>query len=262
LSSPFRIYRPQECGDDGYPRLWHKNVEGALDDLIAAEFERGIILDAKSGMKHVVRAQAGHRCLRCKHPFLVGSSGTMEGPTANAKAFAANLGLDLDTVDQAFLEGLEPDLSDKEIETSPRVNWSRCDDQCRHGGVIRARGIGEWELHKDASPGQADLLIAAQCKVEAAWRILTVHHLNEVKADLRWWNLVALCQRCHLLIQRKVTMDQPWPWQHTDWFQPFAAGFYAMKYLDLDLSRDEAEARMEELLALGAEQEALERMPI
>ena len=28
--------------------------------------------------------------------------------------------------------------------------------------------------------------------------VLTVHHIDMVKANCRWWNLVALCQRCHL----------------------------------------------------------------
>lgn len=32
------------------------------------------------------------------------------------------------------------------------------------------------------------------------------------------------------------------------WFKPYAAGFYAYKYLGLELSREEASARMDELL--------------
>lgn len=39
---------------------------------------------------------------------------------------------------------------------------------------------------------------------------LTVHHLNMMKADCRYENLVALCQRCHLRIQGQWTPGQPW----------------------------------------------------
>lgn len=54
--------------------------------------------------------------------------------------------------------------------------------------------------------------IAAGIKEDADWccehchhphdresgHVLTVHHLNGIKADCRRENLVALCQRCHL----------------------------------------------------------------
>jgi hypothetical protein len=81
-------------------------------------------------------------------------------------------------------------------------------------------------------------------------RVLTVHHLDGDKANVRWWNLAALCQVCHLQIQAKVSMEQVWPLEHSEWFLPYAAGWYAWKYLGLDLSRQEAERRMDELLAL------------
>jgi hypothetical protein len=82
-------------------------------------------------------------------------------------------------------------------------------------------------------------------------RVLTVHHLDGQKWNLRWWNLVALCQVCHLIIQAKVVMDRPWSMlEHSEWFKPYVAGFYAHKYLKEAICREEAEARMEELLAL------------
>lgn len=88
--------------------------------------------------------------------------------------------------------------------------------------------------------------------VEARWRILTVHHLDGNKANCRWWNLAALCQRCHLTIQGRVRMERVWPWPHTEWFRPYAAGFYAFAYLGEEVTREEAEARMDELLSLEA----------
>ncbi len=84
----------------------------------------------------------------------------------------------------------------------------------------------------------------------ARWRILTVHHLNGVKADCRWWNLAALCQRCHLTIQGRVVMDRAFILEHTDWMKPHAAGFYADKYLGEQLTREQTLARLDELLAL------------
>jgi hypothetical protein len=96
--------------------------------------------------------------------------------------------------------------------------------------------------------GNAELL-----DVSARWRILTVHHLTGIKADLRWWNLAALCQRCHLSIQSRVNMGQVWPYEHTEWFRPHAAGYYASVYLGEELTRDETVARLDELLALERE---------
>lgn len=82
------------------------------------------------------------------------------------------------------------------------------------------------------------------------WYILTVHHWDGDKANCRWWNLLALCQRCHLKIQATVNPDQPYLFEHSEWCKPYAAGFYAWKYLNEDLTRDQAVARLDELLAL------------
>lgn len=160
----FRVYEPNECGKDGYPRAWH-------------DLGNGI------GVKDLVRHIAGNRCERCKHPYNPGGG-----------------------------------------------EWTPCDRQCQHGVPVRFR----------------------EGRIEAQWRILTVHHLlhgDKAKRDLRWWNLVALCQRCHLTIQGKVVMSQVWPWEHSEWFKPFAAGWYAWSYLGQNLSRKEVKDRMSELLA-------------
>ena len=82
------------------------------------------------------------------------------------------------------------------------------------------------------------------------WNILTVHHLDGDKMNCRWWNLVALCQRCHLRIQGRVKMDQPFIYEHSAWFKPYVAGFYAWKYLGKHLGRMRVLERMDELLAL------------
>lgn len=81
--------------------------------------------------------------------------------------------------------------------------------------------------------------------------ILTVHHADMNPSNSAWWNLLPLCARCHLSIQGRVDLDRPWVMlPHSEWFKLYAAGFYAWKYAGLELSRDEVEARLDELLAL------------
>lgn len=106
--------------------------------------------------------------------------------------------------------------------------------------------------------------IARQVKEAAGWRCvrcrhphdpesghtLTVHHLDDDKSNVRWYNLPALCQRCHLHIQGKVSMHRVWIFEHSDWFQPYVAGFYAWKYLGLQLSREEVEADLDYYVSL------------
>jgi hypothetical protein len=182
----FRVYEPEECGKDGYPLAWHK-------------------IDGGPGVKHLVREQAGHRCVRCRHPFECGVSNAV---------------------------------------------WSPCDTECVHTGPFRC---GE-DLLEGAAAGEAGLHVRNNHQpVLAHWRVLTVHHLrlgHDAKRDLRWWNLAALCQRCHLQIQGKVVMERVWPWPHSNWFKPYAAGWYAHAYLGEDLTREEVDARMDELLGL------------
>lgn len=82
-------------------------------------------------------------------------------------------------------------------------------------------------------------------------RILTVHHLTGQKDDNRWWNLLALCQCCHLTIQGRVIPERPWLLEHTAWFVPYACGFYASYHAGLDITRAEAEAEPDRWLKLG-----------
>lgn len=178
-----RVYDIRECGPKGYPIAWERG-----DPRIPA----------------VVREAAGHRCVRCGHPYL-------------------------------------------EKQSDPE--WSECDERCTHGGPIRymLQGDTRWRL----SPG--DILPLPGPKltaVEAAYRVLTVHHLTGDKRDCRWWNLAALCQRCHLYIQGRVVMGQTYPFEHSEWFKPYAAGYYATTYLGEELSREEVDGRLDELLEL------------
>ena len=82
-------------------------------------------------------------------------------------------------------------------------------------------------------------------------RVLTVHHLDGDKSNCRWWNLLPLCQVCHLQIQAKVQPDQSYLWEHSEWFKLYVAGYYAYAYAGLELTRAEAESALEYWLLLG-----------
>jgi hypothetical protein len=106
--------------------------------------------------------------------------------------------------------------------------------------------------------------IAKQVKDEAGWKcrrcdhphdpeagyILTVHHLDMNPANNAWWNLVALDQRCHLHVQAKVVMERVWLFDHSEWFKPYAAGYYAHLY-GLPEDRYYVMEHLDELLALA-----------
>jgi hypothetical protein len=80
---------------------------------------------------------------------------------------------------------------------------------------------------------------------------LTVHHADMNPSNNRWWNLLALCQRCHLSVQGRVIMERPWVFgEHSAWFKPYVAGYYAHKYLGLSINREEAEADLDYYLRL------------
>lgn len=106
---------------------------------------------------------------------------------------------------------------------------------------------------------------AERVKSEAGWKCircdhphdpgagycLTVHHLDGDKANGEWWNLLALCQRCHLVVQANVIPERPWLFEHTAWFKPYVAGFYAHYYGGFHISRPTAEQSLDHFLALG-----------
>jgi hypothetical protein len=78
-----------------------------------------------------------------------------------------------------------------------------------------------------------------------------VHHLDGDKGNSRWWNLLPLDNSCHLTIQAKVVPEQGYMHEHSAWFLPFVAGFYAWKYGGLETTRAEVEADLERFLAFG-----------
>lgn len=149
---------------------------------------RGAYVPDRKALHNAVRAEAGNRCIRCKHPE-GDKLGTFE--VINAEG------------GRIYSHQLMP-----------------CDDHCTH-------------------PRDGKL------------RILTVHHLTGQKDDNRWWNLLALCQSCHLTIQGKVIPEQAYLHPHSAWFVPYVCGFYAATIGRLEITRAEAEADPHRWLALG-----------
>lgn len=80
--------------------------------------------------------------------------------------------------------------------------------------------------HKKRAPraGAQGVLRSALADVRSTTRALATvsrcNHLNGDKSDCRWWNLLALCQRCHLSVQARVDPRRPWIFEHSDWIKP------------------------------------------
>lgn len=151
-------------------------------------------------------AAAGHRCIRCAHPYRKGEHGKGE--------------------------------------------WSPCDHRCTHQGPVATipyEGAAPVPVECHRTAGK---LFTSGYEVFAQWRIGTVHHLDGDKSNCRWWNLLALCQRCHLQVQTRVNPQQPYMLEHSDWFKPYVAAFYAWKYEGREVTREQACADIDRLLAL------------
>lgn len=61
----------------------------------------------------------------------------------------------------------------------------------------------------------------------AVGRTLTVHHFDGNKANCERWNLMALCQACHLSVQARVDPRTPIFFDPRPWAMPYIAGVYA-----------------------------------
>lgn len=60
----------------------------------------------------------------------------------------------------------------------------------------------------------------------AAGYCLTVHHFDGDKGNCERWNLMALCQRCHLSVQARVNPAVPIMFDPSPWSMPHIAGLY------------------------------------
>lgn len=141
---------------------------------------------------------------------------------------------------------------------SPKVRIP-CDGKCDLSRHIEVMGI--WALCKQIQREYDDGFSKATMDVNdyrdenGLWtnqrqRVLTVHHLDGDKNNSKPYNLLSLDQVCHLQIQAIVILERPWIFEHSEWFKPYAAAWYAYKYLDEIISLDKARERMDDLLAL------------
>jgi hypothetical protein len=67
---------------------------------------------------------------------------------------------------------------------------------------------------------------------------LTVHHLDIDPSNCAWWNIPALCQRCHLSIQGRVVMERPYMFQHSPWFVPYVTAYYKVQAGEIRATKD------------------------
>jgi len=93
--------------------------------------------------------------------------------------------------------------------------------------------------HKGTYPADW-VAIATRVKDDARWccvrckaphsrmdnRVLTVHHFDGDKSNCERWNLMPLCQACHLSVQARVDPEVPLMFEPSTWAMPYIAGFY------------------------------------
>ena len=63
----------------------------------------------------------------------------------------------------------------------------------------QVKALAKWQCERCGAPNNED---------SPDGKMLTVHHLDGNKMNCEWWNLAALCQRCHLRIQKKLVFFQ------------------------------------------------------
>ena len=135
------------------------------------------------------------------------------------------------------------------------ANRDELHDQVRSEAGCRCIRCGHPDdapaIRKDGREARAICDVRCTHPNDGKMRILTVHHLDGNKSDNRWWNLLALCQSCHLTVQARVIPERPWLFEQTRWFVPYVCGFYAWYYGQLNITREQTENEAPRWLALG-----------
>lgn len=183
---------------------------------MSARFTGAYVADRKA-VHNAVRASVGNRCIRCGHP-----EGDKMWMTDDV-----NRVVELETLSGVLV-----------YEKFGGAEWQR--------STLGRCGAGPWMVTR-LMPCDAQCTHAVNDKL----RILTVHHLTGQKDDNRWWNLLALCQVCHLTIQGKVIPEQAYLHPHTPWVVPYVCGFYAATIGGIAITREQADADPHRYLRLG-----------
>jgi len=158
-----------------------------------------------------VKAAAHYRCVRCHHPFDANGGPLVCVPECDATRGRINHGL---------IELTDHYPTDGGMRTTSKMYADSLAIAGPHAPRIPGLNYG-------------------------------VHHLDGDKGNCRWWNLIPLCNSCHLTIQAKVIPERPYIWDHSDWFVPYVCGFYAFWFAHEEITRAEAEARPDHWLSLG-----------
>lgn len=155
-----------------------------------------------------------------------------------------------------FPNAYPPDWSTLSITVRQMAGW-RC-VRCRHpfsdrGVPVRCDNLCDelrgrvWRFR----PGRAAPAELTAHDWQTPGLNFGVHHLDGDKANGAWWNLLALCNSCHLTVQSRVIVERPYILAHSEWFVPYVCGWYAHYYGHVAISRDEAMADPGRWLALG-----------
>lgn len=177
---------------------------------------RGEYITDRKALHNAVREEAGNRCVRCGHP---------QGDSMYVT----------DDVNRVI-----EDETGNKGSGGKRVIVREMEDVDWNGDVLKWRVFRLMLCTEHCTHGGDPKL-----------RILTVHHLDGHKANNAWWNLLALCQVCHLQIQGKVIPEQPYLWPHSPWFVPYVCGFYAAYFGKEEITRAQADAEPEKYLRMG-----------
>lgn len=54
-----------------------------------------------------------------------------------------------------------------------------------------------------------------------------IHHFDGDKGNNAWWNLMALCNSCHLYVQASVIPERAFMFHHSEWAIVYVCGYYA-----------------------------------
>lgn len=93
---------------------------------------------------------------------------------------------------------------------------------------IKGEYPGDWRALADAVKAEAGWR-CVRCRHAhdpSAGRTLTVHHFDGDKSNGARWNLMPLCQACHLSVQARVNPETPLLLEPSIWAMPFIAGYY------------------------------------
>jgi len=94
--------------------------------------------------------------------------------------------------------------------------------------IQRGKYADNWKEISDLVKDESDWCCARCCSHHnvASGHVLTVHHFDGNRDNNERWNLMPLCQRCHLSVQARVDPQVGLLHEPSNWIRPYIAGFY------------------------------------